>query len=143
MKRLQYLAVLPKPKWGIVPEYIGPFGSLSEAMRWGMAHGCPDYIAVTPPERWERMHAHDDDFIAANADAMQGPLVDLIHDEAYIEKTIDEYTREHDQNKAGLSLVPPDEARCLNCGVVIEHEPVLNDWGFCTASCEREWNEKQ
>ena len=141
MKRLQYVAVLPHPKWGVEPEYVGPFDTLSAAMAWGKAHGCPDYRTITPPERWEARHAHDDDFISANADAMRGPLVDLLHDEAYIEHAVQDYTADHEQYKVGLTLVPPKEARCLNCEVVIENEPILKSWGFCTTSCEKEYRE--
>lgn len=128
MRRLQYLAVLPHPKWGIEPDYIGPFGSLSEAMRWGKAHGCPAYKTIIPPERWERMHAHDDDFISANADSMSGGLTPHPATLAPTSRTM---------------YVVPNEARCLNCEVVIENEPVLKEWGFCTTSCEKEYKENR
>lgn len=134
-RKMQYLAVLPHPKWGVEPEYIGPFDSLSAAIRWGKAHGCPDYKTITSPERWEYIHRNDEDIINNPPPLDRGP--DVLHDEVHIEKSVVEYTADHEMQKAFAKERQEGMVRCKVCGTMLSPEPALESWGYCTSECER------
>jgi len=121
----------------IGPNVIGPFPSLTSAHRWGKEYTGVTYKLLSSPDDY------DNDTVAEKVLSNPPDLgPDVLHDPAYIEQTLQEYEAEYNAKQAGLSLVPPNETRCRNCDIVISNEPVLNDWGFCTTSCEKEWNER-
>jgi len=99
----------------IGPHVIGPFPSLTAAHRWGQSYTGVTYKLLSSPD------GYDNDTL--------------------VEAVLREGGRLFTNTLIDGTTMREDVKRCPTCESVLSPEPALEEWGFCTSECEREWNE--
>ena len=129
MKKRQFIVIVPEA--GDRATYVGPFERLAPAVLWVAANleGVKgvQYVSVIDPSRYAR--------IVRERYVMDHPPQSVIDIDTDLRAESIRRWRERKEQRGGKEL------RCKQCQSVLSPEPTLEEWGFCSSECERDYRE--